>query len=53
MNTLKVPNKIEGRNVISFLETVDVKTGECTVLAQFDYLIEAPNWTREGKQLHL
>jgi TolB protein len=51
MNTLKEPNKIVGSTVISFLETVDVKTGERTVLAQFDYLIEAPNWTHDGKQL--
>jgi TolB protein len=51
MNTLKEPNKVVSRNVISFLETVDIKTGERTVLAQFDYLIEAPNWTRDGKRL--
>jgi TolB protein len=28
-----------------------VQTGERTVLAQFDYLIEAPNWTRDNKRL--
>lgn len=38
-------------NVISFLETVDVDTGERQTLAEFDYLIEAPNWTRDGKRL--
>jgi hypothetical protein len=51
MNTLKEPNKIADRNVVSILETVDVQTGERTVLAKFDYLIEAPNWTRDGKYL--
>jgi TolB protein len=51
MNTLKSPYKIEGRHVISTLETVDVKTGERKALAEFDYLIEAPNWTSDGKKL--
>ncbi len=51
MKTLKRPRSITGRNVISTLETVDVHTGERTVLARFDHLIEAPNWTRDGKRL--
>lgn len=51
MNTLKQPNKILGRNVISTLETVDIQTGERKALAQFDELIEAPNWTIDGKRL--
>jgi TolB protein len=51
MNTLKEPRKITGRNVYSILETVDVQNGERTVLAEFDYLIEAPNWTSDGKRL--
>lgn len=51
MNILKEPRKIEGRNVISILETVDVHSGERSVLREFDYLIEAPNWTRDGKHL--
>ncbi|SDM82466.1 WD40-like Beta Propeller Repeat [Paenibacillus sp. yr247] len=51
MKTLKEPQKNEGRNVISILETVDIQTGERTVLAKFDYLIEAPNWTRDGNRL--
>lgn len=37
--------------VISTLETVEAATGERTELAAFDYLIEAPNWTRDGKRL--
>ncbi|MDR6885209.1 transporter [Bacillus sp. 3255] len=51
MNTLKEPRKMEGRQVSSMLETVDVHSGERRVLAEFDYLIEAPNWTLDGKQL--
>jgi TolB protein len=51
MNTLKEPRKVEGRKVISILETVDVYSGERSVLAEFDFLIEAPNWTRDGKHL--
>lgn len=51
MKTLKEPRKAEGRNVISILNTVDVYSGECRVLAEFDDLIEAPNWTRDGKHL--
>jgi Tol biopolymer transport system component len=51
LNTLKEPLKIEPRNVISTLETVDVQTGERKALAQFDFLIEAPNWTNDGKRL--
>ncbi|TJY41151.1 transporter [Cohnella pontilimi] len=38
-------------NVTSMLETVDIRTGERKTLAQFDHLIEAPNWTRDGKRL--
>jgi TolB protein len=38
-------------NVISTLETVDIRSGERTVLARFNDLIEAPNWTRDGKRL--
>ena len=35
----------------SALETVDVHTGKRTVLAEFDHVIEAPNWTRDGRRL--
>jgi TolB protein len=51
MNTILETPKVEGRNVISILESVDVQSGERTVLAQFDNLIEAPNWTRDGRKL--
>jgi TolB protein len=51
MKTLKEPRKVEERQVISILETVDVQSGERKILAEFDYLIEAPNWTSDGKYL--
>jgi TolB protein len=51
MNTLKEPRKAEGRNVVSILETVDVESGERSVLAECDFLIEAPNWTLDGTHL--
>ncbi len=38
-------------NVISKLEIVDAKSGERTLIKTFDYLIEAPNWTPDGKFL--
>ena len=37
--------------VRSFLEIVDIKTGKRTVVESFDYRIEAPNWTPDGKFL--
>ena len=42
---------IAQRDSISILETVDVFTGMRAVLKEFDYVIEAPNWTREGRYL--
>jgi len=42
---------IAERDSFSILETVDVYTGERIVLQEFDYVIEAPNWTQDGKFL--
>jgi Tol biopolymer transport system component len=39
------------RDLISILETVDVYNGARTVLQEFDHVIEAPNWTRDGSHL--
>ncbi len=39
------------RDSYSILETVDIATGERTILHEFDYVIEAPNWTRDGRYL--
>jgi Tol biopolymer transport system component len=38
-------------HTISILETFDIVTGERRVLNTFDYLIEAPNWLRDGETL--
>jgi len=42
---------IAERDSISILETVDVHTGTRSVLKEFDYVIEAPNWTQDGRYL--
>ncbi len=42
---------IAQRDSFSTLETVDVFSGERKVLKEFDYVIEAPNWTKDGKHL--
>lgn len=39
------------RDSFSILETLDVDTGVRTILQEFDYVIEAPNWTRDGRYL--
>lgn len=39
------------RNVTSFLEIIDVTTGSREVIKSFDYLIEAPEWTRDGERI--
>jgi TolB protein len=49
INTLR--QRIAERDSISILETVDVHTGARTVLHEFDFVSEAPNWTRDGRYL--
>ena len=39
------------QQVISVLEVGDATTGERTVVKEFPYLIEAPNWTVDGQWL--
>jgi len=39
-------------NTTSTLEVVDAETGERTPLLTFDDVIEAPNWTRDGKLIY-
>jgi hypothetical protein len=39
------------RDTFSILETVDIQTGERTILREFDYVISAPNWTNDGRHL--
>src|SRR5690242_15990270 len=49
INTLR--RLIAERDTISVLETIDVHTGRRSVLKEFDYVIEAPNWTQDGSSL--
>jgi Tol biopolymer transport system component len=51
MNTRKTPVERPDRGTSSILETLDVDTGERKVLREFEDVIEAPNWTRDGKYL--
>lgn len=51
MEVLKEKHKWQQLDEISFLEVYDTETGKRTVLKEFDYLIEAPNWTKDGKSL--
>ncbi|WMJ86009.1 TolB family protein [Anaerocolumna sp. MB42-C2] len=44
-------HEIGKRDVISVLETVDVETGKRIILHEFDFLIEAPNWKKNGMEL--
>lgn len=49
---ITVPAVFAQRNTVtSVLEIVDVKTGKRTVVKEFPFLIEAPNWTPDGKWL--
>ncbi len=49
INTLR--KWIAERDTYSILETIDVHTRERKILKEFDYVIEAPNWTKDGKTL--
>ncbi len=51
MNVLRERRRMEERQVYSSLEILDAVTGDCTQLCEMDHLIEAPNWTRDGKTL--
>lgn len=44
--------RAQQNNVTSILEVLDVQTGERRVVKEFNYLIEAPNWTRDGRWLY-
>ena len=51
MDINELRKRIAERDSISILETVDVFTGARSVLKEFDYIIEAPNWTQDGRYL--
>lgn len=39
------------RNTFSVLETLDIDSGERTILKEFNDIIEAPNWTKDNRFL--
>lgn len=51
MQTAKIPFQRLNRGTYSILETINVDTEERKVLREFDDIVEAPNWTRDGKYL--
>lgn len=51
MKVLTKPRERENRGVISILETVDVNSCKRVVQAEFEDLIEAPNWSKDGEYL--
>lgn len=48
---LFAPMAASGQQVTSVLQVLDTKTGEVRTVKEFPYLIEAPNWTKDGKWL--
>ena len=42
---------LKAQEVTSILQVLDTKTGKIRVVQEFPYLIEAPNWTHDGKWL--
>ena len=51
MDIYAIRRSLAERDSISILETIDVHTGVRSILKEFNYVIEAPNWTRDGKYL--
>lgn len=51
MDIHQLRQRMAARDSFSILETLDVETGVRTVLKEFDYVIEAPNWTQDGNYL--
>lgn len=46
-----VTGTVHAQKVVSILQVMDCTTGEATVVREFPYLIEAPNWTKDGRWL--
>jgi len=51
MDINELRKRIAERDSFSTLETVDVHTRARSTLREFDHVIEAPNWTRDGRYL--
>jgi len=47
---ISVANQAQNK-VTSYLEIMDIETGKRTVVKEFPYVIEAPNWTMDGQWL--
>ena len=41
----------QNTGTVSILQTMDARTGEIKVVKEFPFLMEAPNWSRDGKWL--
>lgn len=52
MKTLKNPHDFNVRKQTCYLETLDVETCEVKTLAEFDHVIEAPNWTHDNRLIY-
>jgi Tol biopolymer transport system component len=50
-NFTNVEYRLPKPAIVSILEILDVETGQRTTVREFDGLIEAPNWTPDGKWL--
>lgn len=51
MDEASIQHYNQQRDSISILETIDIHTGVRTVLKEFEEIIEAPNWTLDGRSL--
>jgi len=51
MNIQELRRQLERPNTTSALETIDVYSGERVIHKSFDFVIEAPNWTSDGRRL--
>lgn len=50
--TMGMQAQQQQNKVTSILEVLDIQTGERRVVKEFNYLIEAPNWTKDGKFIY-
>ncbi|MDR0396876.1 MAG: hypothetical protein LBH66_06205 [Oscillospiraceae bacterium] len=51
MNVIVERGPFYVRDAESYLETVDVETGNVTTLKTFAHCVEAPNWSKDGARL--
>ena len=51
MATLSSASAQNARHTYSYLEIFDIETGTHRVVKEFPYVVEAPNWTPDGKWL--